>query len=89
MSLVMRKPVFNAYAKTKVKISCTQLIMQSLYFRYIDSTIPLLPKSEISSISPSSVVVHPAVCVRFGCEHKDRFSCDVANVSAYSCALVL
>ena len=32
---------------------------QRLCFRYTDSTIPLLPKSEISSFSPSSVAVQP------------------------------
>ena len=36
---------------------------QRLCFRYMDSTIPLLSKSEISSLSPSSVAV---VCVRPG-----------------------
>ena len=35
---------------------------QRLCFRYIDSTIPLLPKSEISRIHPSSVVVQPGLC---------------------------
>ena len=33
-----------------------------LCFRYIDSTIPLLPKSEISSLYPSSVAVQPGLC---------------------------
>ena len=33
-----------------------------LCFRYTDSTIPLLPKSEISSLQPSSVVVQPGLC---------------------------
>ena len=33
-----------------------------LCFRYIDRTIPLLPKSEISSLSPSSVTVQPGLC---------------------------
>ena len=32
---------------------------QGLCFRYIDSTIPLLSKSEISSLKPSSVAVQP------------------------------
>ena len=32
---------------------------QRLCFRYTDSTIPLLSKSEISSISPSSLIVQP------------------------------
>ena len=33
-----------------------------LCFRNIDSTIPLLLKSEISSLQPSSVVVQPDLC---------------------------
>ena len=35
---------------------------QRLCFPYIDSTIPLLSKSEISSLYPSSVVVQPGLC---------------------------
>ena len=35
---------------------------QRLCFRYIDSKIPLLPKYEISSLWPSSVVVQPGLC---------------------------
>ena len=35
---------------------------QRLCFRYTDSTIPLLHKSEISSVQPSSVVVQPGLC---------------------------
>ena len=35
---------------------------QRLCFRYTDSTIPLLPKSEISSIWPSSVAVQDGLC---------------------------
>ena len=53
MSRVMTKPAF-AYAKTKVVVSYTRLC-----FRYIDITIPLLPKSKISS----SVVVQPGLCL--------------------------
>ena len=34
---------------------------QCLCFRYIDSTIPLLSKSEISSLKPSSVAVQPGM----------------------------
>ena len=33
-----------------------------LCFRYIDSTIPLLPKSEIPSLWPSSIAVQPGLC---------------------------
>ena len=35
---------------------------QRLCFRYIDSTIPLLSKSGISSLWPSSVAVQPGLC---------------------------
>ena len=35
---------------------------QRLCFRYTDSTIPLLPKSEISNLKPSSVAVQPGLC---------------------------
>ena len=35
---------------------------QHLCFCYMDSTIPLLSKSEISSIYPSSVTVQPSLC---------------------------
>ena len=35
---------------------------QGLCFCYMDSTIPLLPKSEISSLYPSSVAVQPSLC---------------------------
>ena len=35
---------------------------KGLCFRYTDCTIPLLPKSEISSLLPSSVVVQPGLC---------------------------
>ena len=35
---------------------------QRLCFCYTDSTIPLLPKSEISSLYTSSVAVQPELC---------------------------
>ena len=35
---------------------------QRLCFRYTDSTIPLLSKSKISSLQPSSVAVQPGLC---------------------------
>ena len=35
---------------------------QRLCFRYTDSTLPVLPKSEISSFSPASVIVQPVLC---------------------------
>ena len=35
---------------------------QRLCFRYIDSTIPLLSKYEISSLEPPSAAVQPGLC---------------------------
>ena len=51
LSHVMRIPAF-AYAKTNLQISCaiTVQLISALCFRYIDSTIPLLPKSKILSL---------------------------------------
>ena len=40
--------------------NCT--VDQRLCFSYKDSTIPLLPKSEISSLQLSSMVVQPGLC---------------------------
>ena len=49
MSQVMRKPFF-AFAKTKAQISLaiTAKLISAFFFRYTDSTIPLLLKSKIS-----------------------------------------
>ena len=57
----MRKPAFCIYAKTKTHISFA-VTDQRLCFRYTDSTIPLLPKSEISSLQPYSVAVQSGLC---------------------------
>ena len=35
---------------------------QRLCFRYMDTTIPLFSKTEISSLKPSSVAVQPGLC---------------------------
>ena len=51
----MRKPPF-CMCKNK---DADQLRGKHLCFRYIDSTIPILSKSEISSFYPSSVAVQP------------------------------
>ena len=52
---------------------------QGLCFRYTDSTIPLLPKSKISSLYPSSVAVQ-SVCVGPGRKPQDRFSHKEAHI---------
>ena len=59
----MRKPTFciceNKYAD---QLRSNREADQRLCFRYIDSTIPLLSKSEISSLKSSSVAVQPGLC---------------------------
>ena len=63
MSLVMRKLAFCICEnKAADQLRSNFTADQRLCFRYTDSTTPLLPKSEISSLQPSSVVVHPC-CV--------------------------
>ena len=61
LSLVVRKPTFCIYAKTKTQISA-QLISAFVFATKISFTIPLLSKSEISSLYPSSVAVQPCLC---------------------------
>ena len=63
MSLVMRKPVFCICENKdpdRLRGNCEA--DQRLCFRYTDSTIPLLPKSEISSLLPSSVAAQSGLC---------------------------
>ena len=63
MSLVMRKPVFNIWEnKDADQLRSNCAADQGLCFRYTDSAIPLLPKSEISSLEPSSVAVQAGLC---------------------------
>ena len=57
---VVRKPAFCICEnKDADQLRDNREADQRLCFRYIDSTIPLLSKSEISSLLPSSVVVQP------------------------------
>ena len=46
---------------------------QRLCFHYMDSTIPLLPKSEISSLMTSSVAVQPRLCRTWSITPKTGF----------------
>ena len=51
MSLVVRKPAFCIWEnKDADQLRSDREADQRLWFRYTDSTIPLLPKSEISSL---------------------------------------
>ena len=53
---------------------------QHIIFSYIDSTISLLSKSEISSLQPSSVVVQPCLCPTLSENPEDRLSRAVAQM---------
>ena len=58
----MRKPSFCICKnKDADQLHGVREADQRLCFRYIDSTIPLFPKSEISSLYPSSVAVQPGL----------------------------
>ena len=59
----MRKPAFCICEnKDADQLPGNREADQCLCFRYMDSTIPLLSKSKISSLWPSSVVVQPGLC---------------------------
>ena len=59
----MRKPAFCICEnKDADELRGNREANQRLCFHYADSTIPLLPTSEISSLKPSSVAVHTGLC---------------------------
>ena len=62
---VMRKPtIYICENKDTDQLSGDSEADQGLCFHYIDTciAIPLLSKSEISSLKPSSVAVQPGLC---------------------------
>ena len=63
MSLVMRKPAFCICEnKDAVQLRSNCAADQRLCFRYTNSTIPLLPKYEISSLWSFSGAVQSGLC---------------------------
>ena len=59
----MRKPAFSiSENKGALQLRSNCAADQRLRFRHIDSTIPLLPQSKISSLWPSSVSVQSVLC---------------------------
>ena len=63
MSRVVRKPDFRICEnKGADQLRGDREADQRLCFPYTDSTIPLLPKSKISSLQSSCVVVQPGLC---------------------------
>ena len=67
---------------------------QRICFRYMDSTIPLLSKSKISRLQPSSVLVqfglcqYSSVCVRPGRKPHCLFSHEAAHLLWYTLVIV-
>ena len=87
MSRTVRKPDFCICKNKGADQLCgNRTTDQHLCFRYIDSTIPLLPKYEIASRSPSSVTAQPGLCHQFG-NPEDRFSHNEAHI--YLCMFFL
>ena len=59
----MRKPTFCICEnKDADQLRGNHEADERLCFRYIDSTIPLLSKSKISNLKPSSGAVQPGLC---------------------------
>ena len=59
----MRKPAFCIWENKDADQLCgNSEADQVLCFRYSESTIPLLPKSEISSLWPYSLVAQSGLC---------------------------
>ena len=59
----MRKPTFCICEnKDADQLRSNREADQRVCFRYLDSTIPLLPKSKISSFYPSPVAVKSGLC---------------------------
>ena len=74
MSLVVRKPLFCICEnKDADQLRGDREADQHLCFRYIDSTIPLLHKSEISRLKLCSVVVQLGLCVTWSETPKTGF----------------
>ena len=69
----MRKPTFCICENKDAEAD------QRLCFRYIDGTIPLLSKSKISSLQPSSVAVQPGLS-RTWSETRTLISHDAAHM---------
>ena len=76
LSRVVRKPAFCICEnKDADQLRGNREADQRLCFCYMDSTIPLLPLYEISSLKPSSVAVQPG-------NPEDRFSQNEAYFEA-------
>ena len=81
MSHVMRKPFFEYICENKDadQLRSNPDADQRLCFRYTDSTIPLLAKSEFQA-SSHLLLLHSPVCVGPGRKPEDRFSHNEAHI---------
>ena len=71
----MRKPAFCICEnKDADQLRGNREADQRLCFPYADSTMPLLPTSEISSLQPSSIGIQPGLCGTLPENPEDRFS---------------
>ena len=77
LSCIMRKPACICENKGANQLHSNCTADQRLCFRNIDSTIPLLPKSELSSLLPSFFAVQLALCQTWW---ERRFSRDEAHL---------
>ena len=81
MSRIMRKPAFCiSENKDADQLRGYREADRRLCFRYIYSTIPLLPIYEISSLYPSCVVVQPGLSGAWSETPKNRFSHNKAHM---------
>ena len=79
----MRKPTFcKCENKVADQLRGNREADQRLCFRYMDGTIPLLSKSEISSLYLSSVPVQPDLCRTRSETRTLVFSCRGSNTFA-------
>ena len=81
----MRKPFFCICEnKDTDQLHSNCAADQRLCFRYTGSTIPLLPKSEISSLWPSSVAVQPDLCGTWSETPKTGFTHNEPHLSIFA-----
>ena len=68
IALILFKPshektgLLHMQKKTHISFACTREADQRLSFRFSDSSNPLLPRSEISSLQSPSVTAQPGLC---------------------------
>ena len=88
MSRLKKKPTFGICEdKDTDQLGSNREADQRICFRYLDSPIPLLPKSKTSSLWPSPVAVQPGLCRTRSESTLLVFSCcgSYKTLSVYRC----